>query len=88
MVVFLGTRKYRFKKGETRNKQHCEVCHYDSKWHLVSVWTWFDFIFAPLFPVSRKKFLICPMCEYAIKVNGKNKNEIMSKIEMDEKEYP
>ncbi len=87
MKIISGTRQYRLKKGETRNKYHCEVCHYDSKWHLISVWIWFELFFVPLFPVLRKKLLICPMCEYGIKVNGKNKNERMSEVEVDKKEY-
>jgi len=83
MIIF-GTKKLKFKKGETRKKKHCKVCHYDSKWHLISLWTWFDLFFVPLFPVSRKKLLICPMCEeYAIKVNVENKNEIMKQLEVE-----
>ena len=82
MIIF-GTRKFKFKKGETKNKKHCEGCGHDSKWHLVSIWSWFDLFFVPLFPVSRKKFLICPMCNCGVEVKGENRDQIMRKVEMD-----
>ncbi len=81
-MIIYGTRTFKIKKGHTRGKNHCSHCQNDSEWQLCHLWTWFTLFFIPIFPLYRKKVLICPVCEYGIKVNSKNKDQIMNEIEL------
>lgn len=81
MMIISGTKIFKREKGVTTNKYYCENCKTESHWHLMNLWSWFTFFFIPIFPYYRKKVLVCPVCNYGIKVTKKNRDEILEQIE-------
>ncbi|WP_051226908.1 zinc-ribbon domain-containing protein [Butyrivibrio sp. MC2013] len=79
-MIIWGTREFKIKKGLTRKKYHCDHCGNDHQWQLINIWTWFTLYFIPIIPLYKKSILICPICEYGIKVNKHNKADIMKEI--------
>lgn len=82
-MILYGTKNLKRIKGKSINTIHCEHCGTDSKWQFVNLWTWFTLFFIPIFPVWKSKMLICPACNYGVKINKKNKEEIMKEVELD-----
>lgn len=82
MVILYGTKNFKRQKGLSRNHVHCDHCGKDAKWQFVHMWTWFTLFYIPLFPVWRKQMLICPFCNWGIKIDSKNKAAIMPEIEV------
>lgn len=80
MIIF-GYKTFKRKKGLTKETVHCEKCGVDSKWKLLNLWNWFTLFFVPIFPFYKKTVLVCSSCECGIKVNKKNKENIMKQIE-------
>lgn len=80
-MIISGYRTFKRKKGVTKTIIHCDNCGMDSHWQLLNLWKWFTLFFIPLFPFHKKKVLVCPSCEYGVKVTKKNKEQIMNEIE-------
>ena len=83
MFILYGTKTFKNIEGHTKENMSCDHCNNVTKWQLVDMWTWFTLFFIPIFPMKKKTVLICPYCEYGIKVTGKNKEEIMQMVELD-----
>ena len=47
----------------------CSSCNNIVDWYLVQVSTWFTLFFLPIFPYSRKAFILCPICKSGIEVD-------------------
>lgn len=82
-MILCGIRNFKSVKGKSIKSIHCEYCGNDSKWQLINLWTWFTLFFIPLFPIWKKKMLICPACNYGMKINQKNEEQIMEEVELD-----
>ena len=72
MVILYGTKKFKRVKGQTRTNYHCTHCGKDSRWQLINLWTWFTLFYIPLLPVNKKRMLICPFCNWGVKINNDN----------------
>jgi hypothetical protein len=59
----------------------CNHCNNVQQWHLYRVTTWFTIFFIPIIPYSIEKFLICPICEHGIKLDGMKFDELKTVIE-------
>ncbi|MCD4761558.1 zinc-ribbon domain-containing protein [bacterium] len=51
-------------------KNHCSHCNNEDYWQLVKMTTWFSLFLIPLIPYENKYMLICPICEYGVKLNS------------------
>lgn len=80
-MIFYGWRTFASKKGTFRRICHCNNCNADTKWELRVLWTWFTLFFIPIFPIYVERALVCPICEYGIKVTKKNRDEIMADVD-------
>ena len=47
----------------------CSSCNNTVDWYLVRVSTWFTLFFIPIFPYSRKAFVLCPICGSGIEID-------------------
>lgn len=80
MLILYGTKHFKIVKGKTMKCCSCTHCGAERQWELTNVWTWFTLFFIPLFPVWKKKVLLCPNCGYGVKLNSKNK-ELLDSID-------
>lgn len=73
MLILYGTRNFTIDKGRSARYFRCQHCGAEGQWKIANVWTWFTLFFIPLFPVWKRKLLMCPQCDYGIKINSKNR---------------
>jgi len=48
----------------------CPHCRNDEPWQLLTVSEWITLFFIPVIPTSRKHLTMCPICGYAIELDG------------------
>lgn len=80
MLILYGTKHFKIVKGKTMNPYQCQQCGAEDRWQLTNVWTWFTLFFIPLFPVWKRKMLLCPNCGCGVKIDKKNK-ELLDTID-------
>lgn len=56
-------------------KHHCDHCNNDEYWVLHKISVWFTLFFIPVFPYEINYLLLCPVCTYGIKLDGKQFKE-------------
>ncbi len=54
----------------------CTNCNRKEYWSLVRVRVWFTLFFIPVIPYGIKHFLLCPVCEYGIKLDRQKYDEL------------
>ncbi|MCL2360633.1 MAG: zinc ribbon domain-containing protein [Defluviitaleaceae bacterium] len=82
-MIIYGTRHFRFKKATSTQPIYCNHCHNSTYWEQTNIWSWFTLFFIPIFPYWRKQIIICPVCEYGIKLTRKNREEVLKSIDFD-----
>ena len=82
-MIIWGTRVFTRKKGQTIEVFFCNNCSNQTHWIFANMWTWFTLFFIPLFPVWRRQWILCPVCNCGIQLNRNNRDEIMESIELD-----
>lgn len=55
----------------------CENCNNENFWHLCKSSTWFTFFFIPIFPYQNDRLLICPVCQYGLKLSKEQFDELL-----------
>lgn len=58
------------------SKLKCDHCGNDDYWKLLRLTEWFTLFFIPVIPYSSEKYLLCPICEYGIKLDDAKFNEL------------
>ncbi len=58
------------------NKAICSNCSNITKFRMLDHSEWFTFFFIPIIPYSKKKFVYCPVCDYAIEIDEDNALEL------------
>lgn len=51
-------------------KQLCSHCNNEDYWVLMRRTTWFTLFFVPIIPYNTEWLLLCPVCQYGIKLDG------------------
>lgn len=82
MFIVYGTKNFKRVKGYSRDTIQCSHCGRAGRWQYVHVWMWGTVFWIPLFPVFRQKMLVCPSCEWGVKINKQNRDSIMAAIEL------
>jgi len=54
----------------------CTHCNSKEYWNLVKMRVWFTLFFIPVIPYETKYFLLCPVCEYGIKLDRQKYEEL------------
>ena len=54
----------------------CNHCNNEEYWVLTRIMTWFTLFFIPVFPYEIKYFLTCPICQYGVKLDRAQIDEI------------
>jgi hypothetical protein len=49
----------------------CENCGQEASWYLYRISRWITFFLVPTIPYTTKRFQVCPNCDYAVEVKGK-----------------
>jgi hypothetical protein len=55
---------------------HCDHCNNDKHWTLYTRRTWFTLFFIPVIPYSTEHLMLCPICNYGVKVENEKFNEL------------
>jgi hypothetical protein len=70
MFFIFGWGRQTIKNHGVVIKKHCSHCNNEDYWQLIKITTWFSLFFLPLIPYKNKYMLICPVCEYGIKLDS------------------
>lgn len=62
-------------------KNYCSNCNNNDYWQLLRITTWFTLFFIPVIPYERKYFLMCPVCEKGVYLEGEKINELRNLAE-------
>lgn len=61
----------------------CSHCNNESPWNLFRISTWFSLFFIPVIPYSVEKYILCPVCQYGIKLNNEQFEKFKSIAEIN-----
>lgn len=67
LIVFGWGHQKRYDFGPVAMAR-CEHCGNNVGWRLLEVSVWFSLFFVPVFPYSRRRFLLCPICSYGLEL--------------------
>lgn len=70
MFIFFGWGRQTIKNYGITFEHMCSNCNNEDYWQLVRSTTWFTLFFIPVIPYEQKYFILCPICEYGIRING------------------
>lgn len=68
MIIF-GRRGYEKEIGNTNIVQQCPHCNNTVTYKGIEYGTKFSLFFVPLFPISKERMIVCPICKHGYKVN-------------------
>ena len=68
-MIFFGWGHQRQSSKILPFQGECLNCNNTVDWYLVQVSTWFTLFFIPIFPYSRKAFVLCPICRSGIEID-------------------
>ena len=85
MIIIFGTKNITKNYGVT-NKIECPHCHNTEFWHYLKTGLWFTLFWIPIFPLgSSKHFLVCPICNVNIALNGSDREKYRKLAELNQK---
>lgn len=76
MFILFGWGRYTVKNHGPVETYHCEHCNNDKYWNLYTRRTWFTLFFIPIIPYSSEHLLLCPICNYGVKVDKEKFNDL------------
>ncbi|MFZ5354085.1 MAG: zinc-ribbon domain-containing protein [Bacillota bacterium] len=76
MFIIFGWGKQTVKTHGPVHVYHCENCNNDRNWILYSKKTWFTLFFIPVIPYSSQNAILCPVCNYGIKLTKEQFDEL------------
>lgn len=79
-MIIYGTRSFKRKKGISKGLIVCSQCGLQTHFELVHYWRWFTLFFIPIIPFWVNRAIICPHCDYGIKVKKNNEYELLNDI--------
>ncbi len=77
-------------------RQHCNHCNNDEYWRLLRRTTWFTLFFIPIIPYATQWWLLCPVCQYGLKLKDDQVkqfqpiaegNQLLATKQITEQEY-
>lgn len=77
MFIIYGTKRFDKTLGNLKPLWQCEHCNNAVHFRVFRVTTWFTIFWIPLFPVERKFFVTCPICNYGKKMQKKEAMELL-----------
>jgi len=72
MFILFGTRGMNKEMGATKISYHCNNCNNDNFFKVTRLRRYFTLFFIPIFPVSSKYFVHCPICDRGAEVKKKD----------------
>ncbi len=57
-------------------ENHCTHCNNDKYWNLVTATKWFTLFYIPVIPYETQHYVLCPVCEYGIKLDSQKFEEL------------
>ncbi|MCL2036689.1 MAG: zinc-ribbon domain-containing protein [Oscillospiraceae bacterium] len=67
MIIIWGTKGFTKIMGYT-SETTCNHCNNRNAFQIMRVMTWFTLFWIPLFPVSSRYFIVCPICSNNAKI--------------------
>ncbi|WP_124059477.1 zinc-ribbon domain-containing protein [Vaginisenegalia massiliensis] len=68
-MIIWGTRHYQKLLGQSNLVQTCPNCHNEVRYQVMEYGSKFALFFIPLFPISKKYRLVCPICQYGYEIS-------------------
>ena len=69
MFFIWGWGHNKVKKYNSTINRKCENCGNERPWDLAEVSTWFTLFFIPIFPHTKKRVVVCPVCQKGFDVS-------------------
>lgn len=79
MFIIYGTKSFDKTLGNLGIINRCEHCNNDIHFKVFRRMNWFTLFWIPIFPVSRKYYITCPICNYGKKLKKAEAMEILEK---------
>lgn len=79
MFIIYGTKGFDKSLGNLGPIWKCGHCNNESHFKVFRRMTWFTVFWIPLFPVGRKFFVTCPVCNYGKKIKKAEAMNILEK---------
>lgn len=77
MFIIFGSRGFKIRLGTTLLHRTCGHCHNDVRLDAYKTGSKFTLFFIPIFPISSKYHVICPICQYGFEVSKQEMNELL-----------
>lgn len=68
MFIIFGWGRQTLKSFGPVLKYRCDHCHNEKHWMLYCKRTWFTLFFIPVIPYSTEYLMLCPVCNYGVKL--------------------
>lgn len=68
MLIIWGTKGFEKVLGMTKQPYQCSHCGNANYYKIVRQRVWFTLFWIPLFPVSTKYYVLCPICDFGSKL--------------------
>ncbi len=68
MFIIWGTKTFTKIVGTTPRSYECPHCHNVQPCRIIRQTTWFTLFWIPIFPISVKRRVGCPICNYGRKI--------------------
>ncbi|HTX87150.1 MAG TPA: zinc-ribbon domain-containing protein [Candidatus Nanoarchaeia archaeon] len=82
-IIFGWGRQTTWKVGPVF-RQLCNHCKNDEYWILIRRTTWFTFFFIPIIPYKTQWWLICPICQYGLKLEAEQVKKLQPIAEINQ----
>ena len=76
MIIF-GSKGYKNHVGTSKLSQTCSHCNNFVTYEVFEVGRKFSLFFIPLFPISKKEMVLCPICNYGYEVTKENRDQLI-----------
>ncbi len=81
MFIIWGTKGIEKHLGFSAQPYRCQHCNNTEYYKIMRVRTWFTLFWIPIFPISSKYFITCPICNYGMKLK---KEEALAMVEQQQ----
>lgn len=78
MLIIWGTKGIEKILGFSKQPYRCNHCNNVNHYKILRRRTWFTLFWIPIFPVSSKYFITCPICNYGAQIK---KDEAMQHVQ-------